>query len=490
MLLSNEINQKNSEISSINTKIAETKASIGGLITQIKEINGKLEKAQKELVIHEQNLKPLQDEYHLEDFEEVASEIKEKDLQREVTEDKVKKLERQIKELEASVEKLKDYHTEKNNLILEITNEVNLKNKELTDIHSKIYKVCADKDATLLLDEVIASIKKLEDTLSVEEEKERDLTERLKVISENVVTLENTKKLQGETVQKLEHRIQNLLIEHSFNDEAEVAAMYLDEHRQKGLEEEIAKYKEKVDSTKTLIRSVLEKLKGRSISEEDWNQLLERKDTLAEALEQIKKEKTGKEKDIQRMEKDLEQVRELLQEVKMLKHRQNMLDELNKLMRGNSFIEFISFGQLKYVAREASNRLMEITKGKFSLILSEETKKFLICDHTSGGYTRSTDTLSGGELFLTSLSLALALSTHIQLKNSAPLEFFFLDEGFGTLDDNILDTAMNSLEKLHSDRLSVGIISHVKEIQERVPVKLLVTPASSGIGSKVRMEYS
>ena len=217
---------------------------------------------------------------------------------------------------------------------------------------------------------------------------------------------------------------------------------------------------------------------------------MERKDTLAAALEQIKKEKTGKEKDIQRMDKDLEQVRELKQEVKTLKHRQNMLDELNKLMRGNSFIEFISFGQLKYVAREASNRLMEITKGKFSLILSEETKKFLICDHTSGGYTRSTDTLSGGELFLTSLSLALALSTHIQLKNSAPLEFFFLDEGFGTLDDNILDTAMNSLEKLHSDRLSVGIISHVKEIQERVPVKLLVTPASSGVGSKVRMEYS
>ena len=68
----------NRDLSSINTKIAETKASIAGLSTQIKEINGKLEKAQEELVIHEQNLKPLQDEYHLEDFEEVAKKLKRK----------------------------------------------------------------------------------------------------------------------------------------------------------------------------------------------------------------------------------------------------------------------------------------------------------------------------------------------------------------------------------------------------------------------------
>ena len=69
----------------------------------------------------------------------------------------------------------------------------------------------------------------------------------------------------------------------------------------------------------------------------------------------------------------------------------------------------------------------------------------------------------------------MALSSQIQLKGSAPLEFFFLDEGFGTLDAELLDTVMTSLENLKSESLSVGIISHVEEIKERIPMKLEIS---------------
>ena len=81
-------------------------------------------------------------------------------------------------------------------------------------------------------------------------------------------------------------------------------------------------------------------------------------------------------------------------------------------------------------------------------------------------------------MFITSLSLALALSSSIQLNGAAPLEFFFLDEGFGSLDDDLLDTVMNSLEQLQSKKRSIGIISHVEAIQTRVPVCLLYTSQS------------
>ena len=70
------------------------------------------------------------------------------------------------------------------------------------------------------------------------------------------------------------------------------------------------------------------------------------------------------------------------------------------------------------------------------------------------------------------------------------MEFFFLDEGFGSLDTDLLDVVMESLENLHSDNLSIGIISHVEELKNRVPVKLLVTPCDVGTGSKVKIEYS
>nr|WP_246031575.1 SbcC/MukB-like Walker B domain-containing protein [Salibacterium salarium] len=90
---------------------------------------------------------------------------------------------------------------------------------------------------------------------------------------------------------------------------------------------------------------------------------------------------------------------------------------------------------------------------------------------------------------MTSLALALSLSSSIQLKGQYPLEFFFLDEGFGTLDQELLDTVMTSLEKLQTNNLAVGIISHVPEIQERLAKKVFVSPAEpSGIGSRVHLQ--
>ena len=105
--------------------------------------------------------------------------------------------------------------------------------------------------------------------------------------------------------------------------------------------------------------------------------------------------------------------------------------------------------------------------------------------------TRPCDTLSGGETFITSLCLALALSSTLQLNGTTPLELFFLDEGFGSLDDELLDVVMDSLERLQTRKRSIGIISHVESIQCRVPRKLIVTPADTEKnGSKVRLEFS
>ena len=158
--------------------------------------------------------------------------------------------------------------------------------------------------------------------------------------------------------------------------------------------------------------------------------------------------------------------------------------------KGNAFIEYVAQSKLSYIAREASVILSKISGGSYALEINDSAE-FIIRDNKNGGAIRPSDTLSGGELFITSLSLALALSSSIQLNGAAPLEFFFLDEGFGSLDDDLLDTVMNSLERLQSKKRSIGIISHVETIQARVPLKLLVTPSDlSQKGSQIRLEYS
>ncbi|MDE6357934.1 MAG: hypothetical protein K2L15_05025, partial [Eubacteriales bacterium] len=124
---------------------------------------------------------------------------------------------------------------------------------------------------------------------------------------------------------------------------------------------------------------------------------------------------------------------------------------------------------------------------KYSLELRDN--EFCIKDHFNAGIIRSSRSLSGGEVFMASLSLALALSNKIQLKNKAPLEVFFLDEGFGTLDNNILDTVINTLEQLQSDNIDVGIITHIEEIKNRVQNKILIKNGVNNIsGATITLE--
>ena len=82
--------------------------------------------------------------------------------------------------------------------------------------------------------------------------------------------------------------------------------------------------------------------------------------------------------------------------------------------------------------------------------------------------------------FLASFSLALALSTQIQLRGRYPLEFFFLDEGFGTLDSETLEVVFESLGSLRTSDVLVGFISHVEDLKQRLPRSLVVTPAEPG----------
>ena len=173
---------------------------------------------------------------------------------------------------------------------------------------------------------------------------------------------------------------------------------------------------------------------------------------------------------------------------KELEKRLALLEELASIFSAGKFAEYMAIEQLKYITQGASQTLSKITNGKYRLIVADDGT-FKIQDFKNGGIVRNVKSMSGGETFVVSLSLALALSAQLQLKGRAPIELFFLDEGFGTLDDELLDTVMDSLERLANPRFNIGIVSHVEQLKQRIPVKLIVTPAEAGKGgSKVRIE--
>jgi exonuclease SbcC len=164
------------------------------------------------------------------------------------------------------------------------------------------------------------------------------------------------------------------------------------------------------------------------------------------------------------------------------------LAKLQSVLRGNAVVEYVAEEQLTVVSRAASQRLGDLTGQRYAIEV-DSTGGFLIRDDANGGVKRPVSTLSGGETFLASLALALALSAQIQLRGRYPLEFFFLDEGFGTLDQELLESVIASLEKLYMERLTVGVISHVPELRARLPRRLIVQPADAeGGGSRVTVE--
>lgn len=270
-----------------------------------------------------------------------------------------------------------------------------------------------------------------------------------------------------------------------FTGEAEVKAAILGEEQVKALEAELLSYNER----KTRLRQRLEELQrligDRLINPSLWLEAQAALTSARERQEALIQQAAKAERDAEELE--VKHVRWLELEQRRLTERQmrERLAQLQTVFRGNAFVEYIAEEQLTQVSRAASERLGLLTRQRYALEV-DSSGGFVIRDDANGGVRRPVSTLSGGETFLTSLALALALSAQIQLNGRFPLEFFFLDEGFGTLDPDLLETVIAALERLHMERLTVGVISHVPELKARLPRKLVVTPAEpSGKGSRI-----
>lgn len=145
----------------------------------------------------------------------------------------------------------------------------------------------------------------------------------------------------------------------------------------------------------------------------------------------------------------------------------------------------------------ANLRLAAMTEGRFALQHDETTAYrkrasglgIQVLDaHT--GVPRTASSLSGGETFLASLALALGLADVVQAESGGvSLETLFVDEGFGSLDQDTLEAALATLDDLRAGGRSVGVISHVQQMQERIPSRIRVTPVPGG-GSRIRVSAS
>ncbi len=151
--------------------------------------------------------------------------------------------------------------------------------------------------------------------------------------------------------------------------------------------------------------------------------------------------------------------------------------DLARHLDARNFERWLMAQVLDQLCVGASRELHKLSSDSYSLEL-DGSNNFVVVDHRNADELRPVKTLSGGETFLASLSLALALSEHLTdlaVGGAAKLEALFLDEGFGTLDADTLDVVITAIEELGSHGRMVGVVTHVKELAESIPVRYEVT---------------
>ncbi|MGN7866788.1 AAA family ATPase [Chryseobacterium sp. 22458] len=265
----------------------------------------------------------------------------------------------------------------------------------------------------------------------------------------------------------------NALAAQNFTEFKEVENILLQEINIEQNRNTIQKFNIDFETLKKFIEELEIKLKDLSFDDEHFS-LTEKLFTEAQGEQkQISDSVVTKTAEIDRLEKEYIKKESLLKELAKLQKRAENLRLMMNLFKGAGFVQYVSSIYLRQLCDHANVRFHRMTRNQLSLQLNENND-FEIIDYLNEGRSRSVKTLSGGQAFQVSLSLALALAESVQANAQADKNFFFIDEGFGTQDTESVNIVFETLTNLMKENRIVGIISHVEELKEKIPKALTI----------------
>ncbi|ACT94628.1 AAA family ATPase [Dyadobacter fermentans] len=274
-------------------------------------------------------------------------------------------------------------------------------------------------------------------------------------------------------------KIDEQLTAYAFESEAQVAEILQKPLRIETERQAIDEFRLALETTNAELKNMLEDHAGEQYDAARHEEVIALKIALTENLNAQRKEEGNIGGRLKQMAEDLAKKAALLAEKARLQLRKEHLDDLAKLFRSSGFVDYASSIYLQNLIQAANHRFHQMTHQQLHLELGEGNS-FWVRDLLNGGHMRLLKTLSGGQKFQAALSLALALADHIHVRNESKHNFFFLDEGFGSLDKNALQTVFETLKSLRKENRIVGIISHVEDLQQEIQTYLRITESEEG----------
>ncbi len=313
------------------------------------------------------------------------------------------------------------------------------------------------------------------------EQSHQQLTHQIHQL-ENKTTAQSTKSDSlNEQIESLEKEIDILRKQIDENIRNEVSVSNINEVRKilsknpdiAAERKKIEQFKIDYEKTKSSISELEKKLKEISFSQSRYEQQEEKWKDSKQKLQEVNDRVVACKEELIRLKKEWQEKQALQKEHEKQQKRAENLAVMFNLFKGSGFVQYVSSLYLSQLCNQANARFHPMTRNQLSLQINEDND-FEIVDYLNEGKSRSVKTLSGGQAFQVSLSLALALAESVQSQAKAEKKFFFIDEGFGTQDEESINIIFETLLHLNRENKIVGIISHVEALKDRIPQSLLV----------------
>lgn len=289
---------------------------------------------------------------------------------------------------------------------------------------------------------------------------------------------------------ELEKEIIKILSDEKKESIDEIEKYYIEEHRIENLRLKVKKYDEDFQSFTEKLKLLKSQIKENELDSSDIYK--KRLTDCKSNIEKLTLDLKSIEKEKYTVEENKKSYDRIIDNLELLKQESSVVIKISSFLSGKNsrnmtFQDFVLASYMQEVIAKANTRLQKISQGQYLLTRRSEKEKGQVKSGLElnivdlfNGVEREVQTLSGGEKFLTSLSLALGLADVIQNRaGGIQIEALFIDEGFGALDENTLERAINVLDDIRGLR-KVGIISHVKDLKNRIPSGIYVTKTSDG----------
>lgn len=493
------------EIKKAESQIGNLKETIDSLKTLDKEIKPLVDELKEKLIANKSNLnqkdnnnkklKKITDKlskvnivnYTLSELEKELNYLKNKVEKQKQINTEINKVKEEKDKLTEELNQIKEDSVKIKIDLNKITNNINTINESVTQLKAEINNITNGENPEILLKEIYSTKENIENEKTNLENQIKNNRTELEKLNHKISSLKGKAQEIEKNIEKTSQNINKF--KSKFN--IENIDKYFDNTEKNRLEKTIKNWETNIHTTENNLKKINEKFikfKDEHFTEEEVTVILSNIEEKEKEIEDKNIYMGNLENKIKTDQNNLENKNRLLQEKKQKKELLSQLKEIQKLVKGNKLVNFILQAILNNIVKGANDIIKNLLNNSLYLKINMANQKlnFSIDDRDSGG-ERDVKTLSGGEMFIVSFSLALALSKFIQQRKDSEFNFFFIDEGFGTLDDEKKNEIMEVLNRLKNNDILIGLITHVKEFKEFVNTYIQVnkTEGTSQITTKL-----